>query len=87
MPASLRAFPLRHGLVVVVATLVCVNAMTARDTLDPAAVKGQRDLVQIQGVHRTWFCGACFERGGSHEDALRTGVRVAEALGGSLPWR
>ena len=25
----------------------------------------------------TWFCGSCYERGGSHEDALRTGLHVA----------
>jgi uncharacterized protein len=56
-------------------------------TLDPATVKGQRDLAHIQGVHRAWFCGSCYERGGSHEDALRTGLRVAEAFGGSLPWQ
>jgi predicted NAD/FAD-binding protein len=56
-------------------------------TLDPATVKGQRDIAQIQGVARAWFCGSCFERGGSHEDALQTGIRVAEAFGGLVPWK
>jgi len=55
-------------------------------TLDTATVRAQTELRQIQGVNRTWFCGACFERWGSHEDALRTGLTVARRLGGELPW-
>jgi predicted NAD/FAD-binding protein len=55
-------------------------------TLDTASVKAQRDLSRIQGVNRTWFCGACYERWGSHEDALRTGLSVARRFGADLPW-
>jgi hypothetical protein len=55
-------------------------------TLDSATVKAQHDLAQIQGKNRTWFCGSCYERGGSHEDALRTGLNVARSFGVDLPW-
>jgi uncharacterized protein len=55
-------------------------------TLDSAAIKARRALPLIQGKNRTWFCGACYEGGGSHEDALRTGLQVARAFGADLPW-
>ena len=55
-------------------------------TLDTASVRAQRELTRIQGVNRTWFCGACYERWGSHEDALRTGLTVARRFGADLPW-
>lgn len=55
-------------------------------TLDTATVTAQQELTRIQGVNRTWFCGACYERWGSHEDALRTGLRVARHFGADLPW-
>ncbi|PWT80118.1 MAG: NAD/FAD-binding protein [Blastocatellia bacterium] len=56
-------------------------------TLDSPAVKSQRELSHIQGQNRTWFCGSCFERGGSHEDAFRTGLQVARSFGVDLPWQ
>ncbi len=54
--------------------------------LDVAAVRAQRDLWSLQGVQRTWFCGAYFGAG-FHEDGLQAGLAVAEALGGvRRPW-
>jgi predicted NAD/FAD-binding protein len=55
-------------------------------TLDAATVQAQGELALIQGKNRTWFCGSCYERGGSHEDALRTGLQVARSFGVDLPW-
>ena len=55
-------------------------------TLDGRTVKAQSELVRIQGANRTWFCGSCYERGGSHEDALKTGLQVARSFGTDLPW-
>jgi predicted NAD/FAD-binding protein len=55
-------------------------------TLDSPTVRAQKELGQIQGVNRTWFCGACYYRWGSHEDALLTGLNVARAFGADLPW-
>ncbi|MEM8987775.1 MAG: FAD-dependent oxidoreductase [Pseudomonadota bacterium] len=53
---------------------------------DLAAVKAQKDLWDIQGVRRTWFCGSYFGHG-FHEDGLQSGLAVAEALGGARrPW-
>lgn len=55
-------------------------------TLDAESIRARDGLASIQGRNRVWFCGACYERGGSHEDALRTGLQVARAFGGELPW-
>jgi predicted NAD/FAD-binding protein len=53
---------------------------------DAAAFAAQDRLDTIQGVNRTWFCGA-WTGYGFHEDGLRSGLAVAEALGASAPWR
>jgi predicted NAD/FAD-binding protein len=46
----------------------------------------QKRLWSLQGQQRTWFCGAHFGAG-FHEDALQSGLAVAEQLGGMLrPW-
>ena len=54
---------------------------------DAGAIAAQRELWRLQGVRRTWFCGSYFGHG-FHEDALQSGLAVAEALGGARrPWR
>ena len=51
-----------------------------------AALHAQRDLWELQGQRRTWFCGAWLGAG-FHEDGLQAGLAVAEALGGvRRPW-
>lgn len=53
---------------------------------DTAAIAAQSRLWQLQGVKRTWFCGAYFGSG-FHEDGLQAGLAVAEELGGvRRPW-
>ena len=53
---------------------------------DAAAIGAQDALWSLQGVRRTWFCGAYFGSG-FHEDGLQAGLAVAEALGGvRRPW-
>jgi predicted NAD/FAD-binding protein len=53
---------------------------------DSAALDAQRKLWSIQGVQRTWYCGAYFGAG-FHEDGLRAGLAVAETLGAvRRPW-
>jgi predicted NAD/FAD-binding protein len=53
---------------------------------DAAATAAQEQLWTLQGVRRTWFCGAHFGAG-FHEDGLQSGLAVAEALGGlRRPW-
>ncbi|MHB9002563.1 MAG: NAD(P)/FAD-dependent oxidoreductase [Coriobacteriia bacterium] len=49
------------------------------------AVAAQARLGEIQGVDRLWFAGA-WTRYGFHEDGILSGVRVAEALGATVPW-
>ncbi|WP_293675927.1 NAD(P)/FAD-dependent oxidoreductase [uncultured Phenylobacterium sp.] len=53
---------------------------------DAAAISAQREFWDIQGVRRTWFCGSYLGHG-FHEDALQSGLAVAEQLGGvRRPW-
>lgn len=53
--------------------------------LDRSAITAQRELASLQGVSRSWFCGAYFGHG-FHEDALRSGFDIAEALHAPAPW-
>lgn len=53
---------------------------------DLAALQAQESLWQLQGRRRSWFCGSYFGYG-FHEDALQSGLAVAEELGGlRRPW-
>ncbi len=45
----------------------------------------QQQLPSIQGVQRSWFCGA-YTRYGFHEDGLLSAVKVAQAMGVPIPW-
>ena len=45
----------------------------------------QNALSSIQGARNTWFCGA-YCGFGFHEDAFRSGIRVARSLGAETPW-
>tara|TARA_Y100001960_G_scaffold276539_1_gene306774 strand:+ start:293 stop:1576 length:1284 start_codon:yes stop_codon:yes gene_type:complete len=53
---------------------------------DQMALTTQRALWKLQGRRRTWFCGSYFGYG-FHEDALQSGLAVAEQLGKlKRPW-
>ena len=54
---------------------------------DADAIAAQQQVWDIQGARRTWFCGSYLGHG-FHEDALQSGLAVAEQLGGvRRPWR
>jgi predicted NAD/FAD-binding protein len=53
---------------------------------DGPAIMAQRELPHLQGQRRTWFCGA-WTGYGFHEDGLRSGLAVANALGVRAPWQ
>lgn len=53
---------------------------------DHAALAAQHRLWSLQGQRHTWFCGSYFGHG-FHEDALQSGLAVAEALGVRRPWQ
>lgn len=66
--------------------LVYRRFMYEHPIFDLAAINAQRELWTLQGVRRTWFCGAYFGSG-FHEDGLQAGLAVAEQLGGvRRPW-
>ncbi|MGD2111994.1 MAG: FAD-dependent oxidoreductase [Gammaproteobacteria bacterium] len=52
---------------------------------DSGAMQAQQQLAALQGADRLWFCGSYFGYG-FHEDALRSSVGVAQALGAAVPW-
>ena len=53
---------------------------------DVSAMASQAQLWSLQGRRRSWFCGSYFGYG-FHEDALQSGLAVAEELGGVMrPW-
>ena len=53
---------------------------------DAGAIAAQREIWGLQGAQRTGFCGSDFGHG-FHEDALQSGLAVAEQLGGvRRPW-
>ncbi len=49
-----------------------------------ASLATQPDLPRLNGVKRTWFCGA-YQGWGFHEDGLNSAIRVASELGVSFP--
>jgi predicted NAD/FAD-binding protein len=54
---------------------------------DGAALAAQKELWSLQGHRGTWYCGSYFGYG-FHEDALQSGLAVAEQLGGlRRPWK
>jgi len=54
---------------------------------DTNAMAAQQSLWHLQGKRRTWYCGSYFGSG-FHEDAVQSGLAVAEQLGDVLrPWQ
>ncbi|KPK08525.1 MAG: NADH-ubiquinone oxidoreductase subunit 6 [Betaproteobacteria bacterium SG8_39] len=58
----------------------------AHPVFDARSADAQAALAGLQGVNRTWFCGA-WTRYGFHEDGLRSALTVANALGVRAPWQ
>jgi predicted NAD/FAD-binding protein len=58
----------------------------AHPVFDEAAIRAQQRLPEVQGRRHVWFCGA-WTGYGFHEDGLRSGLAVANALGVKAPWQ
>jgi predicted NAD/FAD-binding protein len=56
----------------------------AHPVFDGPAIRAQRQVSNIQGRSRTWFCGA-WTGYGFHEDGLKSGLAVADSLRAVLP--
>ncbi|MGB7650506.1 MAG: FAD-dependent oxidoreductase [Gallionella sp.] len=67
------------------AQYVLADIAYAHPLLDSAAIAAQAKLPALQGVNRTWFCGA-WTGYGFHEDGLKSALNVAAAFGVSPPW-
>jgi predicted NAD/FAD-binding protein len=50
------------------------------------AIASQARIHEIQGVNRTWFCGA-YQRYGFHEDGLNSAVEMVAKMGVTPPWQ
>ncbi|MCB1636873.1 MAG: dehydrogenase, partial [Xanthomonadales bacterium] len=77
-----------------------VVTLNGTDRIDPARILRRLDYAhpiytiagarararraEINGVDRIWYCGAYWGHG-FHEDGLRSGVKVAQALGVQWP--
>ncbi len=57
----------------------------AHPMLDAPALAAQQRLPAMQGVNRTWYCGA-WTGYGFHEDGLKSALAVAAGLGVQAPW-
>jgi uncharacterized protein len=58
----------------------------AHPMFGPGSAAAQVALAQIQGERGLWFCGA-WAGHGFHEDGLKSGMAVANALGCLAPWQ
>mgnify|MGYP003460974001 CR=1 FL=1 len=58
----------------------------AHPLLDSAAYGAQKQLPQVQGLDRVYFCGA-WTGYGFHEDGIKAGMAVANLLGAYAPWQ
>lgn len=58
----------------------------AHPIFDRHAICAQHELKAVQGLNRTWFCGA-WTANGFHEDGLVSALHVANELGVFAPWQ
>lgn len=58
----------------------------AHPLFDAPAIDAQRQLAALSGQRGIWFCGA-WNGYGFHEDGLKSGLKVANAMGCKAPWQ
>lgn len=52
---------------------------------DHQALDGQRELKDLQGVNKTWFCGA-YLKYGFHEDGVKSSIDMVQKMDETIPW-
>lgn len=67
------------------ASLTIERYQYAHPLFNGTAIDAQNNLESIQGKNHVWFCGA-WTGFGFHKDGLKSGLKVARALGGIVPW-
>lgn len=86
LPESSQLFVTLNPHVEPRAELIVDRRTREHPIFDAAAIAAQGELWSLQGAGGAWFCGSYFGAG-FHEDALQSGLAVAEQLGGAArPW-
>jgi len=80
-PLFVSLNPKRH----IPEALIFDQAEFDHPVFDQAAMAAQAQAASLQGRRNTWFAGAHLGHG-FHEDGLASAVRVARALGATVPW-
>jgi predicted NAD/FAD-binding protein len=87
LPESLPLFVTLNPVRPPAANLVHGHYVYDHPVIDLGSFAAQSRLSEIQGAGGIWYCGA-WTGSGFHEDGIRSGLEVAERLGGIMrPWR
>ena len=67
------------------ADLIVDEHIFSHPIFDLKAIEAQDHIAALQGKNGLWFCGA-YQSYGFHEDGLLSAVKIAKAMGVTIPW-